>query len=163
MKLIAICAMSDNRCIGIDNTIPWSIKRDMLFFKETTMGHPVIMGKNTYLSLPNRLTGRREIVISSTLGTVPGVEVYKTLEEAINVLKEEEIKIAFIIGGSTLYRESMSMVDEIYLTVIHKEITGDSYFPKIPMYMFELLIEEYHDVSYLNQYPLTFQTYRRIK
>ena len=122
--------MAENRVIGKDNALPWSIKEDMARFKELTSGWPCIMGRKTWASLPNRpLPGRLNIVISRSLAAAPGAEVFPSLHEAIR--RCAEYKNVFICGGATLYREAIAAANKIELTVIHREYDGDVFFPEI--------------------------------
>lgn len=165
MKLIGVVAVSENRCIGYKNKLPWHIPKDLSHFRELTMGNAVIMGRRTYQSLPIRLKGRREIVLSKKWYNdrvfINGIEVYPTIEKAIKQLNKENIDKAFIIGGSEVYKTTMHLLDELYVTVIHKEVNGDKYFPKVRENKFELVDSQYHNVSIENDYPLSFLKYIR--
>ena len=124
--------MSKNRVIGLNNAMPWSLKEDMARFKELTAGHPCIMGRKTWESLPKRpLPGRPNIVISKTLAAeaAPGASVFPSLEEAVLHFAGRE-KI-FICGGAFIYREALVFANKIELTVIHKQYDGDVFFPEI--------------------------------
>jgi len=128
MEISLIVAMGTNRVIGRDNKIPWHLPADMRFFKETTMGKPIIMGRKTYESLGHALPGRRNIVMSRNQKfKAEGCQVVDSLEEALEaVVGEEEI---MIIGGEELYRLFLAYAKRIYLTIIEAEFIGDSYFP----------------------------------
>jgi len=124
--------MAENKVIGKNNTIPWSLKEDMAHFKELTMGWPCIMGRKTWESLPKKpLPGRLNIVISQSLadGTEPGVTVFTSLQEAVQYCAGQE-KI-FICGGASIYREALTLANKIELTVIHRQYEGDTFFPEI--------------------------------
>jgi len=132
MELIIIAAMSENRVIGINNAMPWSLKADMERFKKLTLGWPCVMGRKTWESLPKRpLPGRPNIVISKTLpaGAAPEAAVFPSLQEAVEHCAGCE-KV-FICGGASVYAEAMPLADRIELTVIHKQYEGDAYFPEI--------------------------------
>ena len=126
MEIIIIAAMAENRVIGKNNTLPWSLKADMAHFKEMTMGFPCIMGRKTWESLPKRpLPGRPNIVISRTLSALVepgGVAVFPSLQEAIQHYAGYD-KI-FICGGAALYREALTVANKIELTLIHRQYEG---------------------------------------
>ena len=132
MEIIIIAAMAENRVIGKNNALPWSIKADMAHFKELTMGCPCIMGRKTWESLPKRpLPGRLNIVISRSLAAeaAPGAVVLPSLQEAVQHCAGHE-KI-FICGGASIYREALTLANKIELTVIHRQYEGDAFFPEI--------------------------------
>jgi dihydrofolate reductase len=138
MEIIIIVAMAENRVIGKNNTLPWSLKADMAHFKELTTGWPCVMGRKTWESLPKRpLPGRANIVISRTLSATaaPGAMVFPSLQEAIQHCAEFE-KI-FICGGATLYREALAVANKIELTLIHGQYDGDTFFPEIDPALWE--------------------------
>jgi len=141
MKLILIAAMAKNRIIGKDNSIPWHIPEEMQFFKKNTMGHAVIMGRKTFDSIAMPLPGRFNVVLSrSTNLTIDGCRTAHSLEEGIACCKNQE-KI-FIIGGRTLYKESLNRADTILLTVLDDDYEGDTFFPQIPENIFQLISEK---------------------
>jgi len=132
MEVIIIAAMAENRVIGKDNALPWSLKEDMAHFKELTMGCPCIMGRKTWESLPKRpLPGRLNVVISRSLSAAdaPEAAVLSSLQDAIQHCAGHE-KI-FICGGASIYREALALADTIELTVIHRQYEGDAFFPEI--------------------------------
>ena len=137
MEIIIIAAMSENRVIGKDNALPWSLKEDMARFKKLTVGYPCIMGNKTWVSLSKRplprrpLPGRLNIIISRSLAiaVAPGPPVFFSLQDAIQRCAGHE-KI-FICGGASIYREALALADKIELTVIHRQYEGDVFFPEI--------------------------------
>jgi dihydrofolate reductase len=138
MKLILIAAMAKNRTIGKNNSIPWHIPEEVQFFKKSTMGHAVIMGRKTYDSIAMPLPGRINVVLSrSTNLDIPGCHTANSLEEGIACCSNQE-KI-FIIGGRTLYKKSLNLADTILLTILDDEYEGDTFFPQIPEKTFKLV------------------------
>lgn len=129
MKLIIIAAIGKNNELGLNNDLIWHIKEDLQFFKNATMNHKIVMGKNTLLSLPKKLKGREYIVISKTTQTNE-YEVYRSIEDFISAYSEIDEKI-FCIGGSSIYREMIKYADEMYITHINEESKADVYFPEI--------------------------------
>ena len=138
MDIIIIAAMAENRVIGRDNALPWSLKEDLAHFRELTAGWPCIMGRKTWESLPKRpLPGRLNIVISKTGARhlLSGADVFTSLQDAVQ--RCEGYEKVFICGGASIYREALSchpsgcLATRIELTVIHKEYDGDVFFPEI--------------------------------
>jgi dihydrofolate reductase len=132
MELIIIAAMAENRVIGINNALPWSLKPDMERFKKLTLGWPCVMGRKTWESLPKRpLPGRPNIVISRSLpaGAAPEAAVFSSLREAVQHCGQYE-KV-FICGGASVYAEALPLAGRIELTVIRRQYEGDAFFPEI--------------------------------
>ena len=127
-----IVAHANNNVIGSKNELPWYIPEDLKHFKEVTLGHPVIMGRNTYESIVARLgkplPGRKNIIVSRTVTSLPGVHIASSLTDALEQCENED---AFIIGGAQLYKVALenNVVDKMYVTRIHADIAGDTYFP----------------------------------
>ena len=149
MSVIAIIvAMSKNRVIGSANTIPWHISEDLIRTRKLTMGHPVIMGRKTHESISGftnlkgwevgkvaehkTLPGRTNIVITTQAGyKAEGCLITHDIEEAIKLAENSEGgDEIFIIGGGSVYEKAMPLVDKIYLTLIDREVKGDTYFPE---------------------------------
>ncbi len=132
MFISIIVAMAENRVIGRNNQLPWHLSADLKYFKATTLGKPVIMGRKTFESIGKPLPNRENIVIThnpAKLNMPEGVYVFSTLEEAI---QKAQGKIIFIIGGATVYEQTMNLIDGIYVTQIHKNYEGDAFYPPIP-------------------------------
>jgi dihydrofolate reductase len=151
--IIIIAAMAENRVIGKNNALPWSLKADMVHFKELTLGWPCVMGRKTWESLPKRpLPKRPNIVISRTLSAdaAPGAAVCVSLQEAVRQYAEYE-KI-FICGGAAIYREALPLANKIELTVIRQQYAGDAFFPEIDPALWTKTgavdFDEYSFVSY---------------
>lgn len=129
MPINIIACMAENGAIGADNRLLYSLPEDMQRFKQLTTGHTVIMGRNTYQSLPHgALPHRRNIVLSTTLKSVPDCEVYPSIEEALAHMKPEE-KL-FVIGGEEVYSAMLPLTSRLYLTVVHDTPSrADTFFP----------------------------------
>lgn len=164
MKIAIIAAVGRNRAIGRDNRLPWSIPEDLAHFKKLTMGHPVIMGRKTYESLPHgALPGRRNIVVSKTLSLLPDAEVYDSLELAIEACanrqegadapspKIVEAPIPFIIGGASIYQQALPMATELFLTLVEDcPDDADAFFPIItPQQWTETKKEKHQGFSFI--------------
>ena len=139
MTISLICAVSQNGVIGVDNKLPWRLPADLKRFKALTIGHHVVMGRKTYESIGRPLPGRTNIVITrSTTFRAAGCLIASSLQEALDLCRaENEI---FIIGGASIYRQSMEIADRIYLTVIHQDFAGDAF-------LFDLDPTQWHELS----------------
>lgn len=125
MKLIIIAALTRNRVIGKDGKLPWHISEDLKRFKRLTIGHTVLMGRKTFESLGKPLPNRRNVVLTSR--PIPDVETYPTLAQALQALETEE-KV-FVIGGGEIFAQLIDHADELFLTLVDKEVEGDTFFP----------------------------------
>ena len=126
-----IVAIAENGVIGDKNALLWNIKEDMRRFRTTTTGHPVVMGRKTFESIGRPLPKRTNVVITRGDVEFEGCEMAHSLEEAIAMFPAEEE--VFIIGGAQIYTQALSLVDKMYLTIVHKEFEGDTSFPKFDM------------------------------
>ena len=138
----------------------WHIKEDMRFFRTTTSGHAVVMGRKTFESLGSRpLPKRTNIVITRADREFEGALTAHSLEEAIRLAEgDEEI---FIIGGAQIYREALRIADRMYITRVMHDYEGDTSFPDIDLSEWKLVAEEKHDRGEEYEYPFAFLTYER--
>lgn len=138
MTISMIAAISKNLVIGKDNDLVWRLPDDMKYFMETTSGHPVIMGRKNYESIPEKfrpLPNRTNIIITRNpnyrIQECPDCIIVNSLEDAITAGKEIDPDEIFIIGGGEIYQLALPQTQKLYLTEIHEEFDGDAYFPKI--------------------------------
>ena len=130
MKIILIAAMAKNRVIGRDNGIPWHIPSELQRFKAMTMGHTLVMGRKTFESIGRPLPGRKTIIVTRNPEyRAAGCSVAPSLAAAIALCPETET--IFIAGGGEIYREALPLADAIYLTVLDREVEGDTLFPEV--------------------------------
>jgi dihydrofolate reductase len=128
MRLYLVAAVAANGIIGADGKLPWRIPGELKHFKRLTMGHPLIMGRKTWESLKGPLPGRENIVVTSDPDyRAPGAAVASSLEAAIALCAGESL--AFVIGGTQLFRDSLPLADGMVLTEIHRDYAGDTWFP----------------------------------
>ena len=132
MNLAVICAMSENRIIGRSNELPWHLPGDLNYFKQTTLGSPIIMGRKTWESLGRPLPGRSNIVVSrNNQLTIEQVQTADSLTGAIKLAREivvpDNVSEVFVIGGAELYKEAFPLAGRLYLTRVHSEVEGDTY------------------------------------
>jgi len=130
MRISLIVAMADNGVIGLRGAIPWRISADMKYFKQTTLGKPVIMGRKTFGSLGKPLPGRSNIVVTRNADfAAEGIETAPDLEAALALAKAHGADEAMVIGGAEIYALALPRAERIYLTQVHGDVTGDTVFP----------------------------------
>ena len=163
MELVIIAAVSRNKVIGIEGRIPWHISEDLHRFKQLTTGHPIIMGRRTYQSIGSPLPKRLNIVLSRQEDFHPeGAYIFSSMDGAVESLKQQEPKVedinysaAFIIGGKRVYEEAFPKANRLEITHIHRDVVGDTYFPKIDWLCWEKIVEEdkgaYSFVTYVRK------------
>ncbi|MEX0983141.1 MAG: dihydrofolate reductase [Bacteroidales bacterium] len=132
MILSHIVAVSKNFAIGKDNKLPWKMPEDMQYFHRVTKGHIVIMGRKNYEANHGALKGRTNIVITRNDNFSPNdAIVTDSIEHAIQIAEGHNPEEAFIVGGGEIYRQTLDLVDRIYITIIDTEVDGDAFYPKI--------------------------------
>jgi dihydrofolate reductase len=164
MIISLIVAASTNNVIGKNNQLLWNLPNDMKFFKNTTWGMPVIMGRKTYESLGKPLPGRFNFVITRQRDWNTADEkakVLPNLDQAIASAKQTDCKEAFIIGGGQIFAESISFADKIYLTRVHAILEGDAYFPEINKEQWELGSNVDFPADEKHAYAYSFQVWNR--
>ena len=146
--ILGIVAVSKNGVIGNQGTIPWHCKEDLWFFRKMTTGFPCIMGHTTFKSLPRLLTNRIHVVLTrnSYHSSNPWVQYLPNLEEALFRFPD-----SFIIGGASVYEQSMNDLDGIYISIIQKEVKGDRFF-RMPATRYRSIMES--DEVSIRYYPL---------
>jgi dihydrofolate reductase len=133
MRISLIVARADNGVIGVDNQLPWHLPCDLKYFKQVTMGKPVVMGRKTFESIGRPLPGRTNVVITRNSDwSAPGVRVVGSLADALKLATAQAdldgADEVMIIGGATLYREAIEQVDRMYVTQVHASPDGDAFF-----------------------------------
>lgn len=162
-QVTIIAAIAENYAIGRQNKLLWHLPADLKHFKNLTSGHPVIMGKRTFESLPNGpLPNRKNIVLRSILsdGITEGYVEADSLEDALELCEDEEQ--VFIIGGSTVYKQHLDKADNMYITWVHADFEADAYFPQIDSFMWKEISREDHPADEKNPYAYSFVEYKRI-
>ena len=134
LPLCLIAALGENRVIGVNNSMPWHLPGDFKYFKATTLGKPIIMGRKTWDSLGRPLPGRLNIVVSRQAGLkLEGAEVYPSLEAAVGRAEEwaleQGVNELMLIGGAQLYEQALPHADRMYLTRVKLKPEGDAWFP----------------------------------
>ncbi len=164
MTISFMVAASENNVIGKNNQLPWRLPNDLKYFKNTTWGMPVVMGRKTFESFGRMLSGRTNIVITrngdwKAEGAVP----VKGLEEALKAAADTDAKEGFIIGGGEIFRQAFPLADQIYITRVHARVEGDAFFPEIDHAEWELVSNQDHQADEKHAYAYSFQVWKRKK
>jgi dihydrofolate reductase len=161
MKLSLIAALAENGTIGKDNELPWHLPDDFKWFKQNTLGKPVIMGRRTWESIGSKpLPGRKNIVVTrSPSSPVAGVEMAFNLQGAVELAGRGDEVV--IIGGARLYADALPIADQMYLTRVHAEIEGDTVFPEITWDQWERVSLDKHTADDRHAYAFTCEIWKR--
>lgn len=159
METSIIVAIDENNAIGYKNNLLCHLPDDLKRFKKITTGNTIVMGKNTFLSLPKgALPNRKNIVLTSSDKCYKNCIMAKSIKDAINHCQNEEH--VFFIGGASVYKESFQLVNNLFITQIHDKFPADTYFPSINYDNWELVSNEFHEASE-NKPAFTFKYYKR--
>ncbi len=159
-SLSIICGMDENRLIGSNNALPWRLPADMVYFKKTTMSKPILMGRKTYESIGKPLPGRRNIIISRDSSyQAEGCDIASSIEAAIDLVDDQPE--AMLIGGASLYEQTMTVADALYITEIHHQFSGDAWFPAIDAENWKEVWREEHPADERNKFRYAFVKYLR--
>jgi dihydrofolate reductase len=160
MTIAAVVVTDLQNAIGKNNQLLCHLPADLKFFKATTMGAPIIMGRKTYESIGHVLPGRRNLVITRNSDyRIEGAEIYHSIESALKNCSEEKV---FIIGGAELYKQSFRYTDVVFRTLIdHTFEAADAFFPTIDPTEFSLTWEECHKADDKNKFDYCFQKWVR--
>ncbi|WP_300411946.1 dihydrofolate reductase [uncultured Alcanivorax sp.] len=166
MRLSLMVAKASNRVIGRNNKLPWYLPNDLKYFKQVTFGKPVIMGRKTWDSLGKPLPGRTNIVITRQAGfQAEGAKVVATLDEAVtlaeNVAFIEGQDEAVVMGGAEIYALALPQADRLYLTEVHAEVDGDTWFPEYDTSEWKEIGREDFPAEGPNPYDYSFVVYER--
>ena len=160
MTVSLIVAMDENRVIGHEGRLPWHLPADMKYFKTVTMGKPLIMGRNTYGSIGKPLPGRTNIVITKDANyQAPGCLVVHSVEEALTrVIDHPEV---MVMGGAALYEQLLPRASRIYVTEVHAQLAGDTYFPTFDLDEWREVSRSDHVADDNNPYAYSFVVLER--
>jgi dihydrofolate reductase len=153
MKRSLVVAVARNGVIGRDNALPWRLPADLAHFKRVTMGHPVVMGRRTHESIGKPLPGRKNIVVTRNAAyQAPGCTVVNSLDEAWKAAAgADEV---CVIGGTTLFEETLPLADVIHLTEVEAEVEGDTWFPPFDRGAWHEAEVARHPADASNAYPI---------
>ena len=169
MKNISIIvSIANNGCIGGNNTLLWKQSSDLKRFKEITTNHPVIMGQKTYESIGRPLPNRMNIVLTDNPEfNAYGCYIAKDIKQAMDMyynfsyMTNHEEKEIFVVGGGSIYKQFMPYAEKLYITRIHVDMQGDTYFPYINDDEWSITFKESHEKDDKNQYDYTYEIYER--
>lgn len=162
MKQISIIvAIAANNAIGKDNDLLWHISDDLKRFKQITSGHPVVMGKNTFYSLPIRpLPKRRNIVLTDEAGEqIEGCEMAYSIEQSLEMMDATQEN--FIIGGGSIYNQFMPIANKLYITRVHQNFDADTFFPEIDLSIWKLVESTDKEPEKEGSFRFTYEVYVR--
>ena len=161
MIISLIWAMADDRVIGIENRLPWKLPADMKWFRQHTLGKPIIMGRKTFESFGGKpLPQRTNIVITKDEGyQADGIVVVHSIEDALKAAGE--VEEVMIIGGMSFYLQMLSRADKLYMTLIHERFAGDAWFPELDLNQWQELEREDHQADEKNPHAYSFVTMTR--
>lgn len=160
MRLSLIVAMAENRTIGKDNALPWRLPADLRRFRRLTTGHPVIMGRRSYESIGRPLPERTNIVVTRHPGyQADGCLIAHTLEQALSIA--QGAREVFVIGGAEMYAQTLERADRIYLTLVHAEVPGDTFFPAFDISTWRETDREAHGTDDKHAHRYSFVTLER--
>jgi dihydrofolate reductase len=161
--LTLIVARARNGVIGRDNQLPWRLPEDLAFFKRTTMGAPIIMGRKTHESIGRPLPGRRNVVVTRDAARrFTGCETATDLRAALALAAVDQAPEAFLIGGAELYAEGIGLADKLIVTEIAEDFDGDATFPAPDPAQWEEVSRDAHHAHAPNSFDFAFVTYRRV-
>jgi dihydrofolate reductase len=170
MKVSLIWAMTRNRVIGRGNRLPWHLRADSRFFRETTLGKPVIMGRRTFESLDRPLAGRTNIVLSR--GNFrhdfhqDGVQAVDDLDSALAAAERQcridGVSECFVAGGAAVYASALAKADRLYMTLIDVELEGDTFFPEVDLAQWREIENSSHAADENNDYSFKTTLYERL-
>lgn len=159
----AIVAMAENRVIGKNNQLLWHLPADFKHFKATTTGHPILMGRKTYESIGKPLPNRTNIIITRKKEwTAPGCIIVASINDAIKEAANIDQQEIFIIGGAEIFQQALSLIQRIYLTIVHYVFDGDTYFPELDKKEWKEVIHETHSADQQNPYSYSFLVLERV-
>lgn len=157
-----MAAKAKNNVIGKDNDLIWHLPADLRFFKQTTKGHTLIMGRKTFESLANPLPHRDSWVVSRNKDySADGITTFLSIESAIEAGEQNGLETVFILGGGEIYRQSMDFADKLIITEVHENFEGDTVFPEIDKSIWKEVSREEHKADEKNKYDFAFVEYLR--
>jgi dihydrofolate reductase len=157
--LTIVAAMAANRVIGRAGKLPWHLPADLKHFKQLTIGHPVVMGRRTFDSIKVPLPARRNIVVSTTAAPIEGVEVVRSLDDALALLAG--CSPIMVVGGSVLYAAALPVVEAMELTELDEAVEGDTFFPEFDRSQWRVVSETRHERDERHAIGCWFRRYER--
>jgi dihydrofolate reductase len=153
----AIVGIADNRVIGHNNQLPWHLPADLKHFKVLTTGHPILMGRKTYLSIGRPLPNRTNIILTrDKTFTADGIHIAFSIETALQIARASSSSEVFVIGGADIYQQLLPYTQKIYLTLIHHVFEGDTTFPQLDAHDWQEISRKDYQADTENQYDYSF-------
>ena len=167
MIISIIAAMANHRVIGINNSLPWKLPSDMKWFRQHTLGKPIVMGRKTFDSIGRPLPGRTNIVITRQPDyAAEGVRVVSSLADALALAEDialiDGASELMVIGGAEIYRAAMVVAKRLYLTEVHARVEGDAYLPEVDWAGWREVSRESWPATESNPYPYSFVVFERL-
>ncbi len=163
MNISCIVAVAQNNIIGKDNDIPWYLPADLQYFKKTTLGHTVIMGRNCYTSIGRPLPKRTNIIITRDPFFISSnCLIARSIPEALSLAHSEGESEVFIIGGGQIYEQSTELWDKLYLTEVDLKVDGDVFFPEVDFKKWKMTSVEAYEKDDKNEYNYTFKIFEKL-
>jgi dihydrofolate reductase len=162
-RLELVVAVAATGVIGRGGTLPWHLPDDLKHFKSLTMGHAILMGRRTYESIGKPLPGRHSVVVSTTMTQPPasGVDLARTLDEAVAIAKQKSPGPAFVIGGAALYDAALPKADVLHVTELDDAVEGDTFFGPIDRSQWRMVQDQRHERDERHAHAFRFRTYER--
>jgi len=166
IRVALMVAVAANGVIGRDNALPWHLPEDLRHFRRTTLGKPVVMGRKTFESIGRPLPGRPNIVVTGTPGwQVEGVTVTDSVPAALELARElaraEGVDELVVIGGATIYAAALPLAQRLYVTEVHADVEGDTWFPPVDRADWQEIQREELPASEDNPYAYAFVCFER--
>ncbi|TXS93944.1 dihydrofolate reductase [Parahaliea maris] len=161
-----IVAVASNGVLGRDNELPWHLPKDLAYFKRTTLGKPIVMGRKTFESIGRPLPGRFNIVVSRNPDfAAAGTAVVDSLEAGLSLAREraaeDGVGEVMVIGGAQLYAEALPQADRLYVTEVHAEVEGDACLPPVDWSAWRELSRDHHNACDSNPFDYSFVVFER--
>jgi len=160
--LSLLVAADEKNVIGKNNALPWHLPSDLKYFKNQTWGMPILMGRKTFESIGKPLQGRKNIVITrNTKWKHEGVTVVHSIDEAVESAKSSGAREIFVIGGGEIFKDAFARANRIYLTRVHHQFEGDTFFPELDMEQWHEVRSHFHAADDKNMYAHTFGVWEK--
>ncbi|VUD62194.1 Dihydrofolate reductase type 3 [Thalassocella blandensis] len=165
-EICIVVAVAENGVIGVDNGLPWKLSADLKYFKQVTMGHPMVMGRLTFDSIGRPLPGRKTVVVTRQQDwSCDGVDVAHDLTEALqkaqDLSDEMGVDKIMLVGGAQLYKQALPLCQRLYLTRVEASIDGDAFFPALDLNQWEEVSNERYEADSNNSYAYSFLQLKR--
>jgi dihydrofolate reductase len=164
MIVSCIVAAAKNNVIGKDNDIPWHLPADLQYFKKITLDHHIIMGRNCYLSIGRPLPKRTNIILTRDPYFISSnCFIVHSINEALEIAHNNGEEEVFIVGGGTIYAQTIDLWDKLYFTEVDLEVKGNIFFPELDMQQWKLISEDSHKKDEKNKFNYNFKIYEKIR